>query len=81
MLSHTIGRDAGSGCPFDPSASIASEINELRTHAQRCQHSRDLVFWTQYGLEKVLPYVGGRIITLVVLATLILLVAGLVCGG
>ena len=80
MSSHTIGRDAEAARFFDPSAFIASEFDELRMHAQKCQHSRDLMFWTQCAFEKIHAYLGGRIITLLVLATLILLGAGVIAN-
>lgn len=76
MSSHTIGRDTGGARFPDPSAFIASELDELRKHAQKCQRSRDLLFWTQCAFEKIHAYLGGRIVTLLVFATLILLAAG-----
>ena len=73
MSSHTIGRTAGAACLFDP-ASMASEFDDLRMHAQKCQHARDPMFWTQCAFEKIDAYLGGRIITLFVFATLMLLI-------
>ena len=80
MSSHTISRDARAGRLFDPSAFIALECEELREHAQKCRRSRDWMFWWQCGFEKAHAYVGGRIISLLVVVTIILLAGGAIAG-